>query len=560
MLTEEGGIKLLDFGLAKLLDIATNTSISLETVAVVHEARDQDPPEAISGFAKTQGPVAWTGDSAPVSEPLCASAQTPTVRRAALKAALSPGGFSMTQTGSLLGTPLYMAPEVWDGKRATAAADVYSFGALMFELLVGKPPHDAESIEDLYALVVSKDAPPIASLVAQLDPRLSNIIDKCLHRVPQARYETALQVCAELEELVAGQTGSQTALSLAKLPSSTRKSIVAAIVLGLGAMAGWLLKDSQLLRGSMATIRGGSFEMGSTLLEMKSAFAWCQKEAGTACPIAAYEREQPQHSVTVSSFQIDRTEVTNRAFADWLNSLPSLVVNTEQEVYREGVLLANLYPTYQPSFGLTFDAKRRHFAAVAGFDNRPVSQVSWIAAQQYCAARGKRLPTEAEWELAARGTEGRRFPWGHEEPSCEGTVVSRLPNLACAKMGVGPRDVGTTKQDRTPEGVYDMVGNIREWVLDRYVPRYIVCAGACKDPLQREGLPGSPKERVVRGGGWNLESAAGRGSRIGQGKMERRPGTTRHRFSVRAVENKSYESKRGVRTCAVHSQPCCCRC
>ena len=63
-----------------------------------------------------------------------------------------------------------MAPEVWKGQRATAAADVYSFGALMFELLTGKPPHDAESIEALYVRVVEQDAPTVSSRVSNLDP------------------------------------------------------------------------------------------------------------------------------------------------------------------------------------------------------------------------------------------------------------------------------------------------------------------------------------------------------------------------------------------------------
>ena len=535
MLTDEGETKLLDFGLAKLLDPVTTTSISLESILPV---KAEEPSQDV-GMAATIEAVSSTGETVLASSPpLSASARTPTVRRIALKAALSPGGFSMTQTGSMLGTPLYMAPEVWKGQRATAAADVYSFGALMFELLTGKPPHDAESIEALYVRVVEQDAPTVSSRVSNLDPRLANIVDKCLRRSLSERYGAAMDVCAELEVLVAAQTGSQTALSFLTLTPSVRKPILTAGALGLVVFAVVAVKDSRYLRSEMATIPAGQFEMGSTPMEIKSAFLWCQKEAGADCPLAAYEREQPVHSVSVSQFQMDRTEVTNRAFADWLNSQSGLVVTAEQTVLKDGVLLANLYPTYQPSFGLTYDAKRRHFASVAGFDDRPVSQVSWIAAQRYCAAKGKRLPTEAEWELAARGTDGRRFPWGHEEPSCEGTVVSRLPNLPCAKMGVGPRDVGTSLQDRTPEGIYDLSGNMREWVLDRYIPRYTACESVCRDPFQIEAPPGAAKERVVRGGGWNLESAAGRGTARGRWKEDEAPQDTGFRC-VRSQTNPS---------------------
>jgi len=539
ILTIEGETKLLDFGLAKLLDPLVTTSVSLESILPIKSedssqtpqpAQDpaiEDPDSPVGPFAKSETPVSPMDATlpAPRSGP-SASARTPSLRRIALQAALSPGGFSLTQTGAMLGTPLYMAPEVWKGERASAAADVYSFGALLFELLSGHPPHDAQSLEGLYVRVVGQDAVPIARIVPSLDPRLCSIVDKCLRRNAGERYPSAVEVCADLEALVATQTGSQAALPSLHVSPAVVKPMVGAALVSLVALLGVLLKDAGFLRGEMALIPGGQFEMGSVPMEIKSAFAWCQKEAGTDCPLAAYEREQPQHSVSVSPFKMDRTEVTNRAFAKWLNSQPDLVVTADQMVLQNGILLANLYPTYQPSFGLMYDSKRKHFGSVPGFEKRPVSQVSWIAAQRYCLAQGKRLPTEAEWELAARGLEGRRFPWGHDEPTCDGVVVSRLNNLSCAKMGVGPLDVGTAKTDISQEGVHDLAGNMREWVLDRFVRRYTPCSPLCKDPFQHEGEPDAPKERVVRGGSWNLEAAAGRGAARGRWRENEAPQDT----------------------------------
>ncbi len=538
MMTTEGEIKLLDFGLAKLLDPVAVTSVSLESLLPIKvDEAVRDP--ALAATLPSSDEIAATLPAS--SDSISASSKTPTIRRIALKAALSPGGFSMTQTGSMLGTPLYMAPEIWKGQRATAAADVYSFGALLFELLSGRPPHDAESIEALYVRVVEQDAEPLSRILPAVDPRLCGIVDKCLRRSIGDRYPSAVQLCADLEALVVSQTGSQTGFLSALVPTKYRRPLGVAGVIGVLLLGAIGLRDSSWLRSPMAKIAGGQFEMGSASIEIKSAFVWCQREAGKDCPLTAYEREQPVHSVQVSPFEIDRTEVTNGEFARWLNSLSNLIVSEEQTVHQDGVLLANLYPTYQPSFGLTYDSKRKIFSSVGGFDHRPVSQVSWIAAQRYCSAHGKRLPTEAEWELAARGTTSRRFPWGHEEPSCNGVIVSRLPQLGCADKGVGPRDVGTASQDRTPEGVFDLAGNMREWVMDRFVPRYTPCEPVCKDPFQNLGPSNAPVERVVRGGGWNLESAASRGAARGRWRENEAPQDTGFRCVRSTVKLKGMD-------------------
>jgi formylglycine-generating enzyme required for sulfatase activity len=131
-------------------------------------------------------------------------------------------------------------------------------------------------------------------------------------------------------------------------------------------------------------------------------------------------------------------------------------------------------------------------------------------AQTYCAARGARLPTEAEWELAARGNEGRRYPWGDAAPS------SRLLN-ACGKECVewGRRNhteesalftdadgwattapVGSFPDGQSRYGVQDLVGNVWEWVADNWGP---YSPEVVDDP---RGAP-SGRERVIRGGGWN---------------------------------------------------------
>ena len=126
-----------------------------------------------------------------------------------------------------------------------------------------------------------------------------------------------------------------------------------------------------------------------------------------------------------------------------------------------------------------------HYRADKGFENHPAVEASWRGARDYCRWRGKRLPTEAEWERAARGTEGRPYPWG-----------SQPPDKSRARYGSGWGQtvaVGSLPQGATPEGVMNMAGNVHEWVGSLFKP-YPYRA---KDGREH---PNATGERVTRGG------------------------------------------------------------
>lgn len=156
------------------------------------------------------------------------------------------------------------------------------------------------------------------------------------------------------------------------------------------------------------------------------------------------EDQRPAHRVVLKPFLIDRTPVTNAQFAEFLNWMRS----TE-----------NLYD-WDDSDARIHAGKFR-FRAHKGFEDHPVVEVSWFGARDYCRWVGKRFPTEAEWERAAKGTEGRPFPWGKEPPKGRAQFDKGWNDTA---------PVDAYPKGATPEGVLDMAGNAYDWVSSLYQP------------------------------------------------------------------------------------------
>lgn len=252
----------------------------------------------------------------------------------------------------------------------------------------------------------------------------------------------------------------------------------------------------------MIHLSGGAFIMGSQPEEVTANLSACQIQFGSRCNREALEREQPAHEVSVDPFFLDASEVTNADVAHWLSLQVGLVVEKERLVFAAETLLLDLHPKYS---GLRSEQGRFHIIPERA--QEPVVLITWNGASRYCTSQGKRLPTEAEFEYAARGVTRRTFPWGEQPPSCDGVVFGRGAEGPCTVAVAKPDRGRVSPQDRTLDGVFDLGGNVAEWVQEPFFRSYRTCGQACLD-----GSKSGAGERVIRGGYYDARSAELRGA------------------------------------------------
>lgn len=185
--------------------------------------------------------------------------------------------------------------------------------------------------------------------------------------------------------------------------------------------------------------------------------------------------ERPQHTVTLKAYYIDQFEVTAGRYQKFVESANR-----------------NLPPTWDDE-------------AAQAMGDLPAVGMSWTDAAAYCKWAGRRLPTEAEWEKAARGTDGRRYPWGHMQPFVDianynrGMWVSEAVTLVPVNSGLEGMSVrhGLKEGGKSPYGLFHMAGNAAEWVADWYDREYYQ-----KSPDVNPTGPATGDKRVIRGGSW----------------------------------------------------------
>ncbi len=233
----------------------------------------------------------------------------------------------------------------------------------------------------------------------------------------------------------------------------------------------------------MILVPSGTFIMGATRIAQEEflRFGWSPQWIQRVMPLV--KSSGPAHEIFLDSFYIYQHEVTNRQ-----------------------------YKAFVDATGHSPPRSRSVFSDA----DQPVVGVSWYDAQAFCEWAGARLPTEAEWEKAARGSEGFAYPWGNrwdanklqsadriaKRPLINFSLWSawqqssdRMPEAKSAK-------VGSFSAGASPYGVMDMAGNVWEWVADWYAPHYYV-----ESPKRNPQGPSSGERRVLRGGAWDVPKA-----------------------------------------------------
>ena len=218
--------------------------------------------------------------------------------------------------------------------------------------------------------------------------------------------------------------------------------------------------------------------------------------------------ESPQHRVWLGDFYIDRTEVTNAQFKAFCDATDRIYPNNPS--WEEGYFLAK--------------------------PDHPVVNITWEQARAYCQWAGKRLPSEAEWEKAARGTDGRLYPWGN---TWDPERVNVWGDTSGADRFRRTAPVGSIPKGQSQYGALDRIGNVWEWCADWFDEHYYASSPA-RDP---RGPSKPTKFRVVRGGGFSSPRVP-TGDTVVANRSKNVPTQPIDRLGCRCAWSKGFKQKR----------------
>lgn len=326
----------------------------------------------------------------------------------------------------------YMSPEQVRGESVDGRSDIYSLGGILFHMLTGEQPvHSAMADEQRFSHVNHKRLTPLRS---DLSPAWQALIDRVMAKTPAERPANASQLVNELKMLV---SPAQMGIGSERICAKACPDFAAD---GCG----------------QVYVAAGKFLMGSRNDDLR-----------------AFDREKPQREVYLDAYWIDKSPVTNAMFAKFVQE-----TGYQTDAEKEGYAWGSARFEWRKISGANWRHPGGPKSNLSDKDNHPVVCVSFRDANAYAQWAGQRLPSEAEWEKAAGGTDGRKWPWGNKPP------------MRC-NFGWNVGDttpVGIYPAGASPYGALDMVGNVSEW---------------CHENFDKNDDAFSPfRTRALRGGGW----------------------------------------------------------
>jgi serine/threonine-protein kinase len=392
-------------------------------------------------------------------------------------------GLSLTRAGFALGTPYYMAPELVLGQMATDQVDIYAFGILLFELLTGQKPIEGDTVERLFYMILNEPLNTEPLRQAGLGEAIVALVLHCTAKKAEERPHSFHEVIAELDRLmgtppeaapaprpapVATPAPSpQEATASAPEPARPARSKAPLIAIGGVVLLAVLAVLYFTLKPSSTQTSDVKREAGAEVSKVLPASLSTPAGEMVLVPAGSFLAGQEKRTETLPAFYIDRLEVSNSAYARFCQD--------RQHPLPTG------FPADRP--------------------DDPVVNVTVLDAQQFAAWAGKRLPTALEWEKAARGTDGRVYPWGDDPDPSRANVADSKPARKAA-LGVNALAVGAS-----PCGALNMTGNVSEFVGELKTPSDM----AVKSFAQLLKPPPSATEPwyTIRGGAFDRPLAQG---------------------------------------------------
>ncbi len=340
---------------------------------------------------------------------------------------------SITRTGYTLGTPYYMAPEQVTSKDVTEKADVYAFGIVMYELFTGTKPFKAENVQEVFFKILNEplDVAPLTAL--QIPAAVVDLVRHCTEKDAAMRPADFGVIVRQLDAVLRGMESADEKVlkDLTKPRLVITKQMWTTGLVAAGVLA--LLLIWNLVPKGGEVKKADKKDETPAVVELPT-----QISTATGPMVLVNEGEflygEANERRTLKAFYIDKFEVTN-------------------EQYKQFAAARN-WPL--PDGFPTDDSAKRF----------PVVNVTFDDAREYATWAGKRVPFALEWEKAARGPQGRTYPWGFEH----------LPDFAVvadnhAMAGIqGPKEVGSWRESTSKYEAMDLAGNVFEWVDERVTP------------------------------------------------------------------------------------------